>query len=105
MPANICMAIVTIRYVAKIDSTHSSAALPGVVSESFDSSFTVSAVSHPQKPKMDPESPTMKADNVRPAGENQDQEKSVPVPAVSCLAIALTAKTSSTIIWNETRTI
>ena len=88
-----------------MDSTQSRAALPGVVSESLDSSLTVRAVSHPQNPKIEPDSPTMNADSVSPAGENQDQEKSVPPPVVSCFAIAITAKTSNTIIWNETRTI
>ena len=56
-----------------------------MVSEFLDSSLTVKAVSQPQKPKIEPDSPTMKADSVSPAGENQDRLKSSPPPAVSCL--------------------
>src|SRR6478735_198808 len=98
MPANICMAMVTSRYVIRMEITQSSAARPGPWSESLDSSFTVRAVSQPQKPKIDPDSPTMNADSVRPAGENQAQLKSVPTPAVSCVAIAMNARQVITLI-------
>jgi hypothetical protein len=40
-PAYICVAMATSRYVSRIDTTHSSAARPGVFSEFLDSSFTV----------------------------------------------------------------
>ena len=63
--------------MSRIDSTHSSAARPGVVSQFLDSSLTVRAVSQPQKPKIDPDSPAMNADRVRPAGVNHDQLKSL----------------------------
>ena len=85
--------------------TQSSAARPGVLSESVDSSLTVRAVSQPQKAKIDPDSPAMKADRVRPAGLNQSRSKEMPVAESPALAKAAIAKMPSTTSWKITSTI
>ncbi len=79
------------------------AARPGVFAEPFDSSLTVRQVSQPQKAKIDPDSPAMNADSVRPAGLNQSQLNAAAVSDDPDFAIATAAKTSSTISWNPTR--
>ena len=95
----------TIRYVSKIEMTHSRAARPGVLSASTDSSFTVRAVSQPQKAKIDPDRPAMKAERPRPAGLNQSRLKEIPVGESPDLAKAAIAKTNSTTSWKSTSTI
>src|SRR6478609_4859364 len=90
-----------------MDRTHSSAARPGVLSESLDSSLTVRAVSHPQKEKIDAPSPATNADSVSPVnGLNQSQEKDRPSgssapPAWVNAAIANHANTTN---WKPTST-
>ena len=81
----------------------SSAARPGVVSESLLSSLTVRAVSQPQNAKIEPDSPAMNAETVKPAGLNQSQLKGIPVGESADSTIAITAKTTSTTIWKPTR--
>ena len=81
-----------------MDSTHSSAARPGVLSESRDSSLTVSAVSQPQNAKIEPERPAMNADIVKPAGLNQSKLNDRPVSDEPDFARAITANTSRTAI-------
>jgi hypothetical protein len=103
-PAYIWVAVATIRYVSRIDNTVSSAARPGVLSASLDSSLTVRQVSQPQNAKIDPESPAMNADRVNPDGLNQSKLKGTPVSDEPDLAKARTAKTSRITIWNPTRT-
>ncbi len=71
----------------------------------FDSSFTVRAVSHPQKAKIEPESPAMNAERVRPAGLNQAQLNASPNSEAPDLAIARTEKSSSMTSWKITSTI
>ena len=88
-----------------MEITQSSAARPGPWSESLDSSFTVRAVSQPQKPKIDPDSPTMNAERVE-AGRGEPGPAEVGAdPGCLVLANAMIAKTSSTIIWKDTRMI
>src|SRR6478672_12200745 len=106
-PAYISAEIETSRYVNRIDTTHSSAARPGVFSASLDSSFTVSALSHPQNEKMDAERPAMNADRVRPVkGLNQSQENAMPVGSSGppAFAKAMIANSSSTPSWKKTST-
>ena len=76
-------------------STGRTAALPDPVScpRRRDSSLTVRAVSQPQKAKIEPESPAMKADSVSPAGLNQSRLKEIPVAESADLANAAIAKT------------
>src|SRR5688572_26873109 len=88
-----------------MDNTQSSAARPGVVSLFFDSSLTVREVSQPQKAKIEPDSPAMNAERVRPAGLNQDQLKASPTSEAPDLAIAKTAKSTSMTSWKITSTI
>ena len=88
----------------RIDTTHNSAARPGVLSESRDSSLTVSAVSQPQNAKIDPDSPAMNADIVRPAGLNQSRLNAMPVSDEPAFVSAITANSSRTTIWKPTRT-
>ena len=75
------------------------------MSASTDSSLTVSAVSQPQKAKIEPESPAMKAERVSPAGLNQSRLKERPVAESPDLAKAAMAKTSNTASWKSTSTI
>ncbi len=103
-PAYIWVATVTIKYVSKIDNTHSSAARPGVFSDSFDSSLTVRAVSHPQNAKIEPDSPAMNADKVSPDGLNQSQLNDTPVAESPDLTSAITANSASTTSWKPTST-
>ncbi len=57
-----------------MESTQSSAARPGVLSESLDSSLMVRAVSQPQNEKIEAPRPATNADSVRPVkGLNQSQ--------------------------------
>ena len=71
----------------------------------MDSSLTVSAVSQPQNAKIEPDSPAMKADRVRPDGLNQSRSKEMPVSESPALAKAAIAKTPSTTSWKSTSTI
>src|SRR5690349_13744781 len=90
-----------------MDNTHSSAARPGVLSESLDSSLIVNAVSQPQNEKIDAPRPATNAVRVIPVnGLNQSQENARPSgssgpPAWVNAAIANQASTMS---WNPTRT-
>ena len=68
---------------------------PGLVSLFLDSSFTVSAVSQPQNPKIEKESPATNADKVRPAGLNHDQLNASPTSELPDLAIARKENPSS----------
>src|SRR6478735_8538849 len=106
-PAYIRAEIETSRYVSRIDTTQSSAARPGVFSESLDSSLTVSALSHPQNEKIDAESPAMNAVRVRPVkGLNHSQENGMP-PGSSgppAFAKAMIANNSNTPSWKKTST-
>ena len=85
--------------------TQSSAARPGIFSRSLDSSFTVRLVSQPQKAKMDPDSPRMKACRVRPDGENHEKLNSSASGELDDCTIAAMAKINSTISWKVTSTI
>jgi hypothetical protein len=73
----------------------------------LDSSFTVSALSQPQKEKIDADSPAMKALTVSPVnGLNQSQENARPSGSSGppALANAMMANSSSTPSWKKTRT-
>src|SRR6478609_5145514 len=95
------------KVVSRIDTTQSSAARPGVLSESLDSSLTVSALSQPQNEKIDADNPAMKADRVSPVnGLNQSQEKARPSGSSGPPALenAMIVKSNSTPSWKKTRT-
>ena len=87
-----------------MDTTHSRAARPGVLSESLVSSLTVRAVSQPQKAKIEPDRPATNAERVSPDGLNQSQLKRHPVGESADFAMAMTAKMTSTASWKPTRT-
>ena len=82
----------------------SSAARPGVFADPLDSSLTVKQVSQPQNANIEPDSPAMNADRVRPAGLNHSQLKLRPVGAVRDFAIARPAKINRIASWNPTST-
>src|SRR6476469_6743675 len=90
-----------------MDTTHSNAARPGVLSESLDSSLTVSAVSQPQNEKIDADRPATRALTVSPVnGLNQSHENGIP-PGSSgppALANAITTNRASTASWKKTNT-
>src|SRR4249920_3515943 len=90
-----------------MDTTHSSAARPGVLSASLDSSLTVSALSQPQNEKIDADSPATRAVRVSPVnGLNQSQEKASPSGSsgLSVVAKAITENSTNTPNWKKTRT-
>lgn len=87
-----------------MDTTQSRAARPGIFSDSLDSSLTVRLVSHPQKAKIDPDSPATNADRVSPDGLNQSRLKGIPVSDSPALANATSAKISRSASWKPTRT-
>src|SRR6478752_1023338 len=90
-----------------MDTTHSRAARPGVLSESLDSSLTVSAVSQPQNEKIDADNPATSALTVSPVnGLNQSQEKAMPFGSSGppALANASMVNHASTASWKKTST-
>src|SRR6476659_7891019 len=90
-----------------MDTTQSSAARPGVLSESLDSSFTVSAVSQPQNEKIDAERPATSALTESPVnGLNQSQENGMPFGSSGPPASvnAMITNSASTASWKKTRT-
>src|ERR1700712_1706132 len=90
-----------------MDTTHSSAARPGVLSESLDSSLTVSAVSQPQNEKIEADRPATSALTVSPVnGLNQSQENGMPCGSSGPPALrnAITVNRTSTASWKNTST-
>ena len=70
-----------------MDTTQSRAARPGVLSESLDSSLTVSAVSHPQNEKIDADKPATSALTVNE--ESKDSDKTPGRAALLCVVSIL----------------
>lgn len=84
--------------------TQSRPARPGVLAASLASSLTVRQTSHPQKAKIDPETPAMKAARLTVArGLNQSSEKGIPVGELDDEEIAITTNSTRTTIWKVTR--
>ena len=78
IPANMIIDTASSRYSDTMVTTVMVAARPGVFSGSFVSSFMVRVTSHPQKMKIDSETPAAKALNDDTAnGLNHDQSKGV----------------------------
>jgi hypothetical protein len=107
IPENIRVATATRMYSRKITTTVRVAALPGVVSGFFVSSFMVRVTSHPQKMKIDSETPAAKAENDGTAnGLNQLASTAVASkaePLVTCTMAEMENHTS-TMSWKATST-
>src|SRR3954451_12488367 len=88
-----------------METTASNAALPGVLPESLDSSFTVRALSQPQKEKIDADRPATSAVIDSPVkGLNHSHENVSPVSELLACDSAITENRINTPNWKNTRT-